>query len=173
MPPIFSFTDVFELALNADFIFTFTPVDLLYLDYNCFQRPFDNPLNTRIQIEALACQEIFAMTEMESVALVWSFVHHDETLLCPFPDRLLEAFRLSALCVKRQGPTDSILHQAKIFCEQQAISGRDALHLASALEIGADCFLSCDDRLLHRAARAKLEIELLNPVDYIRRKGSL
>jgi hypothetical protein len=31
---------------------------LLYLDYNCFQRGFDDPGQVRIQIEALACQEI-------------------------------------------------------------------------------------------------------------------
>lgn len=33
--------------------------EVLYLDYNCFQRGFDDPAQVRIQIEALACQEIF------------------------------------------------------------------------------------------------------------------
>ncbi len=144
-------------------------MDLIYLDYNCFQRPFDNPLDTRIQMEALACQEIFTQAEAHTIELVWSFVHHDETLLCPFPDRQAEAFRLSALCIKRQGPNDSILQAAQKLCAREHISGRDALHLAAALEIGAKSFLSCDDRLLHRASRAQLDIELLNPVDYIRR----
>lgn len=34
-------------------------MDLVYLDYNCFQRGFDDPGQVRIQMEALACQEIF------------------------------------------------------------------------------------------------------------------
>ncbi len=32
-------------------------MDLIYIDYNCFQRGFDDPLQTRIQMEALACQD--------------------------------------------------------------------------------------------------------------------
>jgi hypothetical protein len=45
-------------------------VDLLYLDYNCFQRGFDDPQQIRIQMEALACQEIFVRAE--GVVCSWS-----------------------------------------------------------------------------------------------------
>lgn len=144
-------------------------MDLLYLDYNCFQRPFDDPSNARITTESLACQEIFTLAETGMIELVWSFVHQDETSLCPYTDRMEEAFRLSLLCAKMQGPTDSILQKAKELFSAQNLTGRDALHIASALESGATAFLSCDDRLLHRASRAQLQIELLNPLDYIRR----
>ena len=33
---------------------------LVYMDYNCFQRGFDDPRQIKIQIEALACEEIFS-----------------------------------------------------------------------------------------------------------------
>lgn len=33
-------------------------MDLIYLDYNCFQGIFDNSSQIRIQLEALACQEM-------------------------------------------------------------------------------------------------------------------
>ena len=46
-------------------------MDLIYLDYNCFQRGFDDPRQIRIQMEALACQEIFIR-------------------LCPAGDELME-----------------------------------------------------------------------------------
>jgi hypothetical protein len=36
--------------------------DLLYLDYNCFQRGFEDVTQTRIKIEAIACQEISLVT---------------------------------------------------------------------------------------------------------------
>lgn len=61
--------------------------DLIYLDYNCFQRGFDDLTQTRIKIEAIACQEIFTQAERDKVSLIWSFMHQDETLLCPFPHR--------------------------------------------------------------------------------------
>jgi hypothetical protein len=54
---------------------------LIYLDYNCFQRGFDDPRVVRIQIEALACQEIFVRAERNQVQLVWSFMHEDEAVL--------------------------------------------------------------------------------------------
>ena len=45
-------------------------MDLIYLDYNCFQRGFDDPQQTRIQMEALACQEIFGRAERSQAKLV-------------------------------------------------------------------------------------------------------
>ncbi|NER96840.1 MAG: hypothetical protein F6J86_23825 [Symploca sp. SIO1B1] len=44
-------------------------MDLIYLDYNCFQRRFDDYSQIRIQIEALACQEIFNWAENQTVQL--------------------------------------------------------------------------------------------------------
>lgn len=32
-------------------------MDLIYLDYNCFQRRFDDASQIRIKLEALACEE--------------------------------------------------------------------------------------------------------------------
>ncbi len=52
-------------------------MNLIYLDYNCFQRGFDDHRQIRIQMEALACQEIFNRTEREELQLVWSFMHED------------------------------------------------------------------------------------------------
>ena len=63
-------------------------MDLLYPDYNCFQRGFDDPSQIRIRMEALACEEIFLMAEDKRIEMVWSFMHEDETNLCPFPDKI-------------------------------------------------------------------------------------
>lgn len=81
---------------------------LIYLDYNCFQRGFDDPRQVRIQMEALACQEIFIKTEKGDIQLVWSFMHEDENYLCPFPERKMEVFRLFNLCKVRVGPEKDI-----------------------------------------------------------------
>lgn len=62
-------------------------MDLIYLDYNCFQRIFDDASQIRIKLEALACEEIFIRAEIEDIRLAWSFMHEDETMLCPFPNR--------------------------------------------------------------------------------------
>jgi len=83
-------------------------VALLYLDYNCFQRGFDDPRQVRIQMEALACQAIFSSAEQEAVTVHSDFMHQDETFLCPFPLRQQEALRLATLCKVRIGPEADI-----------------------------------------------------------------
>jgi predicted nucleic acid-binding protein len=126
-------------------------VPLLYLDYNCFQRPFDDPLNPRINIEAIACMEIIRAAEEEELELVWSFMHDDETQLCPLPERRTQVARIAEICKRRQPPVESIRRHALRFVADQRLSAKDALHLAAAIEAKADFLLTCDDVFLRRA----------------------
>jgi predicted nucleic acid-binding protein len=141
---------------------------LIYLDYNCFQRGFDDPQQVRIQMEALACQEIFTRAEQAEDLLVWSFMHEDETILCPFPERQIEAFRLSTLCKMRLGPEEAIYKLAQSYSKKRNLSAKDAVHLACAVHLEADFFLTCDDKLLKQARKLRLKVAILNPVDFIR-----
>jgi predicted nucleic acid-binding protein len=124
----------------------------------------------RIQLEALACQEIFLRAEEGSISLIWSFMHEDETIFCPFQERKLEALRLANLCKIRLGPDDEIANLAQSFQRQAGISAKDAFHLACAEFVKADFFLTCDDRLLKQSGRLKLKIAVLNPLDFIRKE---
>lgn len=145
-------------------------MDLIYLDYNCFQRRFDDPNQIRIQIEALACQEIFNRVETQTVQLIWSFMHEDETLLCPFPERQEFALELSTLCQIRVSPEDAIYSLAQGFIQQGKFSAKDILHVACASYAQANFFLTCDDALMRQAKKLTLACEVMNPVDYIRRE---
>jgi len=147
-------------------------MDVIYLDYNCFQRGFDDLRQIRIQIEALACQEIFMRAERGELQLVWSFMHEDECILCPFPERKYEVFRLSALCKIRAGPKEEIYNYAKVFQRKARLSSKDAIHLACAYYIKAGFFLTCDDNLIKHAKQLNLNIKIMNPVDYIRQEGA-
>lgn len=144
-------------------------MDRVYLDYNCFQRPFDDPANARIQIEAVACIEVIRWADEHEIELIWSFMHEDEARLCPFPERRLATLRLAQICARRQEPTERIRRQALTLVNEQRLSPKDALHLAAALAARATHLLTCDDAFLRRAARAKPDLELMNPVDYLRK----
>jgi len=143
-------------------------MDVIYLDYNCFQRRFDDSSQIKIQLEAMACEEIFLRAEIEDVELAWSFMHEDETLLCPFPNRLNFAFILSTLCSIRIGPEEQIFEFAMKYNKEYRIASKDAIHLSCAHFIKADYFLSCDRRLISQAKKIGLKMEIMNPVDYIR-----
>ncbi|MCP2732516.1 hypothetical protein [Limnofasciculus baicalensis] len=145
-------------------------MDLIYLDYNCFQRRFDDSSQIRIQMEALACQEIFNKAETQTLQLIWSFMHNDETQLCPFPERRDFAWELSTLCQTRIAPEPAIYTLAQFFMEQGKFSAKDILHVACASHARADFFLTCDDALLRQARKLTLACEAMNPVDYIRRE---
>ena len=120
-------------------------------------------------MEAMACQEIFLRAEGDQIRLAWSFMHEDETILCPFPERKYAVLLLATLCKVRVGPEEEMYKLAKSFQTAGELSARDAIHLACASYSNADFFLTCDNRLLRQAKRLKLKIVVMNPIDYIRR----
>lgn len=146
--------------------------DLLYLDYNCFQRGFDDLEQTRIKMEALACQEIFTQAEMNDVTLVWSFMHQDETFLCPFPQRKYAVLNMASICQVKVSPKLAIVELAKSFQQRTKLSAKDAIHIAAAEYIKANFFLTCDDNLIKQGIKLNLQTEIMNPIDYIRREIS-
>jgi predicted nucleic acid-binding protein len=142
----------------------------IYLDYNCYQRSFDDPKQTRIQLEIITCQEIFNKAENNNIKLIWSFMHQDESLICPYSERKFEALRLSLLCKIRVGPDEKIKNMALKFEQNARLSSKDAIHLACAEYVKSDYFLTCDDDLIKRAKRLELNVFVLNPVEYIRKE---
>jgi len=141
--------------------------DRIYLDYNGFQRGFDDQSQTRIRIETEACEKLFADAEHEKVELVWSFMHDDENRMCPFSDRMAEVQRLAKLCKTRVGPKESIRRKAKMFESDLGVKAKDALHLAAARTGKAKAFLTCDDELLKKAKDRIPRMAVMNPAEYI------
>jgi predicted nucleic acid-binding protein len=121
-------------------------------------------------MEALACQEIFIRAERDEVLLAWSFMHEDETLLCPFEERKYEVLRLATLCKVRIAPEQAIYTLAKSLHKEGRLSAKDAIHLASALYVQAGFFLTCDDELIRQSRQSRLEISVVNPIDYLLRE---
>ncbi len=144
--------------------------DLLYLDYNCFQRGFDDLTQTRIKMESIACQEIFTQAERNKVTLIWSFMHQDETLLCPFPQRKYAVLNMANICQVKIPPKIEIVELAKSLRQQTKLSSKDAIHVA-AEHIKADFFLTCDDNLMKQALKLNLRTVIINPIDYIIRSS--
>ena len=105
---------------------------LLYLDYNCFQRGYDDPSQIRIVLEAAACREIFLQALRRDVAIVWSFMHKDETTACKIVKRREEALNLAGLCEIFVKPTEDILRIGLRYSNAARIDPKDALHLACA-----------------------------------------
>jgi len=140
---------------------------LLYLDYNCFQRSFDDQKQARIRLEEIACAEIFSRAEIGRVELAWSFIHEDENIVCPYLDRKSEVLKLSELCKVKIGPDPRIKELAVNLQKTKKLTAKDALHVACAIHSRTNVFLTCDDSL-QRKTGAKVEgLVILNPTEYV------
>jgi hypothetical protein len=116
---------------------------------------------------AEACDALFAEAETGRIDLVWSFMHHDENSLCPFPERRDEVARLAAICRVRVGPDEPIRELARDVQRQAGLCAKDALHVAVAIRAKVDAFVTCDDGIIAKAPRLPVALRVVNPVSYV------
>lgn len=140
---------------------------IVYLDYNCFQRSFDDQSQTRIRMEAAACEEIFETAAEGKIKLAWSFIHEDENALCPFVDRKIEVMKLSEICKVRIPPTEAIRLLALALQKDYKLKSKDALHVACARDCGASYFVTCDDGLQKKAGDRIGDMVIIGPTEYV------
>ncbi len=141
---------------------------LVYLDNCCFNRPFDDQKQLRIRIEAEAKLGIQEAVRSGDVELAWSYILDFENENNPFPDR--------------RERTREWRRYAKVDCvEKPEIKSRarglkkaglhdiDALHVAGAIHVGCDYFLTTDDRILNRSDTID-GIAVDDPVGFIKKE---
>jgi hypothetical protein len=139
---------------------------LLYLDLNCFNRPFDDQDQQRIALETAAVFSSLQRIIDDLDHLAWSEVLDFENAQNPLPDRRTEigswSQRARAIIkVDAEVATRSAgLHAA-------GLAPLDAAHLACAEAGVCVCLLTCDDRFIRRARRTNTRVLVKNPVEYL------
>lgn len=123
---------------------------LLYLDMCSLQRPLDDKLQLRIALEAEAVLGILALCQSGQAQLLSSDALEYEASQNPNPLRKAHADELLAGGGQVIRVSDEIEQRARVYIEA-GLKPLDALHLACAVQAGADFFCTCDDRLLRRA----------------------
>ena len=139
----------------------------LYLDYNCFQRNFDDYRQLRIRMEAVACEAIFGKAEAGVLDLAWSFIHEDENHECPYREICEQVKELSKLCKVKIAPNETIRKKASDIVLKYRLGAKDALHLACALYSHADMFITCDDEIKKKTGGKLDKMLVINPAEYI------
>lgn len=139
----------------------------IYLDLNCFNRPFDDQEQKRIHEETEAIFTILSRIVEGVDTFVWSWALSYENARHPFPDRREEITRWERRA-SMVAPFDQQTERLARGFHDQGISPLDAAHLASAESADADVFLTCDDRLIKQAERIKLRVRLMNPITYLK-----
>lgn len=139
----------------------------IYLDMCSLQRPLDDRAQLRIQVEAEAVLGLLALCESGEAELLSSDALRFETERNPYPIR--RSFAEEALSAAKHfvAATPAVDKRARRYIES-GIKPLDALHLASAVEAGADYFCTCDDKFLRRAKATETEgTRAVSPLELI------
>lgn len=138
----------------------------IYLDTCSLQRPFDIKNHVRIILEAEAVLGIIFYIEMNKIELVSSDVLKYEI------DNITNSIRRnnSQSILKLAKRTVNVNAKIEKRAERYLTSGimpLDALHLASAEYSRAEYFCTCDDKLISKTKKIKLNIKIVTPIELI------
>ncbi|MCM1328124.1 MAG: hypothetical protein NC253_01670 [Ruminococcus sp.] len=137
----------------------------IYLDTCCYNRPYDDQTQLRINLEAQAKLFIQKQIVDGKLDLIYSFISVYENSQNPFPIRkntIADFFSKAAVYISEDN-VDSVKQRASEIMKT-GIKTKDALHVSCAIEGKADYFVTTDIRLLKYSSN---EIKLINPVDLI------
>jgi len=139
----------------------------IYLDNCCYNRPYDDQTQLRIELETKAKLHIQQQIVEKKVLLVSSVIIEYENNDNPYE---LRKHLISDFLGHASEYVDKSVEVLNIAYElsQKGIKTKDASHLACAIYAKCDYFLTTDDRLLkYRDDR----IRTINPVDFIMLEG--
>ena len=137
----------------------------IYLDNCCFNRPYDDQSQIRIRIESEAKLFIQAKVLAGEIELAWSYILDFENSANPFPERRWSIAQWKAMAAVDVVESPSILNYAQQ-CEARGLRGKDALHIACAIETVCDCFLTTDDQIIKIMEDFK-PMMVMNPITFV------
>lgn len=139
----------------------------IYLDNCCFNRPYDDQNQLRIELETKSKLFIQKLIIDKKIDLVISYILEFENSDNPFIMRrvaIKDFFKYATLKVEESSQLINIAHNIR----KLGLKTKDSLHIASAIVAQCDYFLSTDDRLLkYQDGR----ICIINPIDFVVKGG--
>lgn len=139
---------------------------LLYLDINCFNRPFDDQDQLRVALETAAVFSILTRLSEELDHLAWSEALDFENAQHPLPDRRTEIGSWSRRARVRIRIDKQVAARAEEL-HAGGLAPLDAAHLACAEAGGCACLVTCDDRFIRRSRRTNTQVMVKNPTEYL------
>ncbi|MGN0599352.1 MAG: type II toxin-antitoxin system VapC family toxin [Oscillospiraceae bacterium] len=137
----------------------------VYLDTCCYNRPYDDQTQLRINLEAQAKLFIQKQIVDGKLDLIYSFISVYENSQNPFAIRknaIFDFFSNAVIYIDESNV--EIIKQRAGEIMKTGIKTKDALHVSCAIEGKADYFVTTDIRLLKYSSD---EVKIINPIDLI------
>ncbi len=138
---------------------------LIYLDNCSFNRPFDNQKQLRIHSETIAKLKIQEEIINGRYRLAWSYILEYENNANPFSERKMAIINWKKRAAADTGETINILQIANQLYKTK-IKAKDALHVACAIEMNCDFFITTDLSLIKKCINFE-KIKVVNPIDFL------
>jgi len=136
----------------------------VYIDNCCYNRPYDDQTQLRIELETKAKLHIQERITDDELTLVSSLMLEYENNDNPYPVRKMVIKDFLGHASEYVDKSDDILSIAREI-NSKGVKVKDSAHLASAIHSKCDYFLTTDDKLLkYKDDR----ICIINPVDFIK-----
>lgn len=139
----------------------------LYLDNCCYNRPFDDLEQEKINLEANAIENIFRKHINKEVEIYKSMAIDFEISKIKSDNKrrqvedLYDAMELIEIDYSEE------IKQIAIELRQYNIKDMDSLQLAFAESNDIDYFITTDRLLINASKRANLKIKVINPIEFI------
>jgi hypothetical protein len=137
----------------------------VYLDNCCFNRPFDDQSYLSIRLETEAKLDIQEKIKSGLLSLGWSYILDFENSANPFMEKRTEIQKWKEMADSFVNETAEILQKMNELTEI-GLKPLDALHIAGAISLGCQYFLTVDKGILKKATKCP-EIKIANPIDFI------
>lgn len=137
----------------------------IYMDVCCLNRPFDDQTQDKIRIESDAVLAILSKCISGEWHLLSSEVLDIEIENTQDEWKKSKVYELYNLAEEKIMLNDKIIKRAYEI-QSFGIKSFDSLHVASAEYSKADIFLTTDKNLLRVAGRLKLDIIIVNPLNW-------
>jgi len=136
----------------------------IYMDNCCFNRPYDNQSQIRIEIETKAKLFIQSQIVEGNIELVWSYMMDFENGNNPYLEKRNAIAGWKNLAIAYVDEHENIIKSAE---EIAAIGVKesDSLHVAIAIAGGCDYFITTDDRIQKYKTK---QIKIVNPVEFFK-----
>lgn len=137
----------------------------IYLDNCCFNRPFDDQSQLRIRLESEAKLRIQEDIRAGIHELVWSYILDYENSRNPFQERARQISKWRNYAKDDIEESTELVEIANRILTT-GVKKIDTMHIACAIVVNSDYFLTTDDGIIKKSALIQ-EVIITDPIGFI------
>lgn len=139
----------------------------LYLDNCCYNRPFDDLTQEKVNLEASAIETIFRMHINKEIEIYKSMAIDFEISKINYENKRRQVEDFYDAIESIEIDYSQEIKQRAFELREYNIKDMDSLHLSFAESKNVDYFITTDRLLINASKRAKLKIKVINPIEFI------